>query len=176
MSRSRTICLKLRDSLAKPTVKHNNDKWSCQIIHAHCGPTGREQRNVPPRPHLPQCHSSKGNDRWPKAVISCKTTEYQIQMKGKFWFWCRHCVGHTPVTSVEKNACLLKNISATCFGPYQVIKPAVRFYTRVRFKKKRLFRYVRPSVLTYQCGFHWTDLYEIWYWGIVCKSVEKIQI
>jgi hypothetical protein len=88
MSRSRTICLKLRDTLAEPMVKYNNDKLPCQINHTHCGPTGREQRNVPPRPHLPKCPSSKGNDRWPKAVISGKTAEYQIQMKGKFWFWC----------------------------------------------------------------------------------------
>jgi len=35
---------------------------------------------------------------------------------------------------------------------------------------------VCPSDRMEQLGFHWTDLYEIWYFRIVRKYVEKIQV
>jgi hypothetical protein len=35
---------------------------------------------------------------------------------------------------------------------------------------------VRPSVCLKQLGSHWTDSHEIWYLGIVAKSVEKIKL
>ena len=35
---------------------------------------------------------------------------------------------------------------------------------------------IRPSVRAYQRGFHWIDFLEIWYWGLLWKSLEKIHI
>jgi hypothetical protein len=33
-----------------------------------------------------------------------------------------------------------------------------------------------PPVHTYHCGFHWMDLFEIWHWGLLWKSVKKTKI
>jgi hypothetical protein len=46
MPRSWTTYLKFRDMLAEPALKYNDDKWSCQIIHKRCEPTGSDYRNV----------------------------------------------------------------------------------------------------------------------------------
>lgn len=35
---------------------------------------------------------------------------------------------------------------------------------------------VHLSVLRYQLGSHFTDFLEIWHWGLLLKSVEKIQV
>ena len=46
--------------------------------------------------------------------------------------------------------------------------------------KKHLLVSSCPSVLAsvriYQCGFHWTDLLEIWYWRLSRISVQRSQI
>jgi hypothetical protein len=36
-------------------------------------------------------------------------------------------------------------------------------------------QFVRLSVRMEQIGSHWTDVYEIWYFGIFRKAVDKIQ-
>jgi len=38
------------------------------------------------------------------------------------------------------------------------------------------FPSVRPYVLMYQRGSHWTDFREVFYWRLLWKSVEKIHI
>lgn len=53
---------------------------------------------------------------------------------------------------------------------------SVKFVTgRVRVVAKRAFCRVM-SVCTYQRGSHWTDVHEFWYWGLLRKSVHKIEI
>ena len=43
-------------------------------------------------------------------------------------------------------------------------------------KSSYKLRHVRPSAHMYERGSRWTDLCEIWYWALLWKSVEKIQI
>jgi len=45
------------------------------------------------------------------------------------------------------------------------------FFWRVRLMSKSAL-----SVRMYQRGFHWTDLCKTWYWRLLRKYVEKIQV
>jgi hypothetical protein len=50
---------------------------------------------------------------------------------------------------------------------------------RMSRERRRLYSpslFVRPSVRMYHLGCHWMDFREIWYWGLLRKSVAKTQI
>lgn len=53
------------------------------------------------------------------------------------------------------------------------------FYAHLNARKKRLLALacpsVRPSVVV-ELGFHWLDFREIWYWELLLKSVERVQV
>jgi hypothetical protein len=42
--------------------------------------------------------------------------------------------------------------------------------------EKWRLRRVSPSVRMEKLGYHWTNFYEIWYWNIFRKFVDKIQV
>lgn len=57
--------------------------------------------------------------------------------------------------------------------------PACRFsgpFAQPRKVRISLDMSVRPSVRAYLRGSHWADFRKIWYWGILWKSIEKVQI
>lgn len=58
------------------------------------------------------------------------------------------------------------------FGQLMVGFRLVLIATKSTYK----LRHVCPSAHMYERGSHWTDFCEIWYWALLWKSVEKIQI
>jgi hypothetical protein len=49
-------------------------------------------------------------------------------------------------------------------------------FAKLRNETIRFVMFVRLSVRMEQLGFYWTDFYELLYWKVFRKSVEKIQV
>ena len=104
------------------------------------------------------CNNRDSNSETPK----CKSNALDARLS--WWYQLRVC--HITKSSTNISASLSVFPLPTC--------TAVLGAFRLVAKRAYYLRYVRLlvslAVRVHQSGSHWTDLDEIWHWGLLCKS------